>query len=40
MIEDMIKAVEANIVKYKAMGDDAAVKAAEEMIAELKEFAQ
>lgn len=40
MIEDMIKAVEANIVKYKAMGDDAAVKAAEKMIGELKEFAQ
>mgnify|MGYP001031710124 CR=1 FL=1 len=40
MIEDMIKAVEANIVKYKAMGDDAAVKAAEKMIDELKEFAQ
>jgi len=40
MIEDMIKAVEANIVKYKAMGDDDAVKAAEAMIAELKELAQ
>jgi hypothetical protein len=40
MIEDMIKAVEANIVKYKAMGDDAAVKAAEKMIAELQELAQ
>ena len=38
MIEDMIKAVEANIVKYKAIGDDAAVKAAEGMIAELKEL--
>ena len=38
MIEDMIKAVEANIVKYKAMGDDAAVKAAEKMIAELQEL--
>jgi len=39
MIEDMIKAIEANIVKYKAMGDDAAVKAAEVMIAELQELA-
>ena len=39
MIEDMIKAIEANIVKYKAIGDDAAVKAAEVMIAELKELA-
>jgi len=38
MIEDMIKAVEANLVKYKAMGDDLAVKAAEGMIAELKEL--
>jgi len=38
MIEDMIQAVEANLVKYKAMGDDAAVKAAEGMIAELKEL--
>ena len=38
MIEDMIQAVEANIVKYKAMGDDAAVKVAEGMIAELKEY--
>jgi len=38
MIEDMIQAVEENIVKYKAMGDDAAVKAAEGMIAELKEL--
>ena len=39
MIEDMIKAIEANIVKYKAIGDDAAVKAAEMMIVELKELA-
>ena len=38
MIEDMIQACEANIVKYKAMGDDAAVKATEQMIAELKEL--
>ena len=39
MIEDIIKAVEANIVNYKAIGDDAAVKAAEEMIAELQKLA-
>jgi hypothetical protein len=38
MIEKMIKAIEANIVKYKAIGDDAAVQAAEKMIAELQEL--
>ena len=38
MIEDMIKACEANIVQFKKMGDGAAVKATEQMIAELKEY--
>ena len=38
MIEDMIQACEANIVQFKKMGDDSAVKATEQMIAELKEL--
>ena len=40
MIEDiknMIAACEQNIIYYKAWGDDAAVKAAEGMIADFKE---
>jgi len=40
MIEDiknMIVACEQNIVKYKAMGDEKAVKAAEGMIADFRE---
>ena len=39
MIEDiknMIAACEENIVRYKAMGDEKAVKAAEGMIADFK----
>jgi hypothetical protein len=36
-IENMIAACEENIVKYKAIGDDAAVKAAEGMIADFQE---
>jgi len=40
MIEDiknMIAACEENIVRYKAMGDEKAVKAAEGMIADFEE---
>ena len=40
MIEDiknMIAACEENIVRYKAMGDEKAVKAAEKMIADFNE---
>jgi hypothetical protein len=40
MIEDiknMIAACEQNLVRYKEMGDDKAVKAAEGMIADFKE---
>jgi hypothetical protein len=37
VIEEMIKTCEALIVKHKAMGDDAAVRATEVMIAELRE---
>ena len=36
-IKEYIKACEENIVKYKAMGDEKAVKAAEGMIADFKE---
>jgi cell fate (sporulation/competence/biofilm development) regulator YmcA (YheA/YmcA/DUF963 family) len=35
-IQNYIKACEENIVKYKAMGDEKAVKAAEGMIADFK----
>ena len=37
MIEEMIKTCEELIIKHKAMGDDAAVRATEVMIAELRE---
>jgi cell fate (sporulation/competence/biofilm development) regulator YmcA (YheA/YmcA/DUF963 family) len=36
-IKEYIKACEENIVKYKAMGDEKAVKAAEGMIADFEE---
>ena len=35
-LQDYIIAVEANIVTYKKMGDEAAVKAAEGMIADFE----
>lgn len=34
---DYIAAVEKNMITYKAMGDEKAVKAAEQMIADFKE---
>lgn len=36
-IKEYIKACEENIVRYKVMGDDKAVKAAEKMIADFEE---
>ena len=36
-IKNMIAACEENIVRYKSMGDEKAVKAAEGMIADFKE---
>jgi cell fate (sporulation/competence/biofilm development) regulator YmcA (YheA/YmcA/DUF963 family) len=36
-IKDYIKACEENIVRYKAMGDEKAVKAAEGMIRDFQE---
>ena len=36
-IQNYIKACEENIVRYKAMGDEKAVKAAEKMIADFQQ---